>query len=133
MGQEVDMPTFSFQRQFADLVESGKKKQTIRKYRKRTPKAGQTAYLYTGMRTTECRKLGEGVITEVGIVRINDFGLFIDMPNNFMSIRRTETLNEFARADGFTDWFDMVDWFKNQHGIPFEGILVKWEMRECGT
>lgn len=56
------MPMFNFKKQFADSVESGEKRQTIRARRKNRPQVGQTAYLYTGARTKACRKLGECVI-----------------------------------------------------------------------
>lgn len=56
------MPLFNFQKQFADAVERGEKRQTIRARRKIRPKIGQIAYLYTGARTKACRKLGESKI-----------------------------------------------------------------------
>lgn len=33
---------------------------------------------------------------------------------------------QFARADGFADFGDMVEWFDRQHGLPFKGILIRW-------
>ncbi len=57
-----------FKKQFAHLVESGEKTQTVRSFPKRVPRIGETAYLYTGLRTKGCRKLGEAIIE--GIERI---------------------------------------------------------------
>ena len=52
------MPALNFT-MFVDKVESGEKRQTIRAYRKdgRDPKPGDPLYLFTGMRTTACRRL----------------------------------------------------------------------------
>jgi hypothetical protein len=44
------MPALDFQARFAPLVESGEKRQTIRKRRKRPIGVGQTLYLWTGQR-----------------------------------------------------------------------------------
>ena len=61
------MPLLGFQEQFASLAEFGEKRQTIRACRKdgRDPKVGGTLHLYTGLRTEQCRKLGEAVVSEV--------------------------------------------------------------------
>jgi len=37
-----------------------------------------------------------------------------------------EHLDIFAILDGFTDWAEMIKWFEDTHGLPFEGILIKW-------
>ena len=61
------MPALNFKKQFADKVERGEKRQTIRALRAdgRNPQPGQTLFLYTGMRTKSCRKLGEAVCSSV--------------------------------------------------------------------
>lgn len=59
------MPALSFQKQFADQVATGKKRQTIRAWRKRPFFTGDKLYLYTGLRTSSCRKLGEAVAARV--------------------------------------------------------------------
>ena len=47
-----------FKKQFAHLVEFGEKTQTIRVFPKRVPKIGETAYLYTGLRTKQGLTIG---------------------------------------------------------------------------
>lgn len=42
------------------------------------------------------------------------------------SLLDTEDMEEIARADGFDDAAHMVGWFADTHGLPFEGILIKW-------
>ena len=31
-----------------------------------------------------------------------------------------------AKADGFGSWEEMLDWFEKTHGLPFEGLLIRW-------
>ncbi len=123
------MPALNFQKQFSSLVESGQKCQTIRAKRKdgRDPKVGQTLYLYTGMRTKACRKLGEAVCTSVWpfeLALTEQGGLFWILGEECQT---NEECTAIAVADGFVDQFAMVDWFKKTHGLPFEGYLIKWD------
>ena len=121
------MPAFNFQKQFAPDVDSGKKRQTIRAKRKNRPQVGQTAYLYTGMRTAACRKLREGTIWMVQNIMIGHKGCLInyDKDDEF-PINEQYELDMFARADGFESWEAMRDWFNKTHGLPFKGDLIKW-------
>jgi len=124
------MPAFNFQKQFAPAVEAGDKTQTIRAMRKdgRRPEPGQTAYLYTGMRTSACRKLREGTIWAVNNIMIGHNGVLINYDEDGeYPINEEYELNMFARADGFESWESMRDWFDKTHGLPFEGNLIKWE------
>lgn len=117
------MPALNFQARFADLVESGEKRQTIRALRKdgRDPKPGDTLYLYTGMRTKACRKLLEAECRSARPVTILDVGVCLgdDLP------RRAER-ESLARADGFDTESEMVRWFQKTHGLPFKGLLIRW-------
>lgn len=51
----------NFKQQFAEMVESGEKRQTIRRERKGHRQIGKGDHLklYTGLRTKQCRLLGE--------------------------------------------------------------------------
>lgn len=93
------MPSFNFKPQFADDVENYIKLQTIRSTRR--GKVGDTAYLYTGMRTKKCRKLGEGILTEIRSVYIVDNYVYVQSGDEYFT---TEKLDEFARTDGFRNW-----------------------------
>lgn len=118
------MPAFNFKARFASAVEAGVKRTTIRARRRdgRDPEVGQIAALYTGMRTNVCRALGSAVIlyrhpvridaagiVEVGGVRLEDRGLSI-----------------LAAVDGFPDVDDFLAFFRDVHGLPFEGFLYQW-------
>lgn len=36
-------------------------------------------------------------------------------------------MHELARVDGFKSASDMIAWFKVTHGLPFSGVLIRWE------
>lgn len=113
------MPAFNFQPRFADMVESGQKRQTIRKTLR--GKVGDTVYLYTGQRTKQCRKLGEGRIVSIQSISIQRDVVFLG--DRLLSAQDN---NFLASADGFADSAEMFDWFETVHGLPFDGFLYKW-------
>lgn len=119
------MPAYNFKQQFAEAVESGEKFSTIRPYRKdgKDPQEGQMAYLYTGMRTANCRKLGEGTIADVKTIAITTQGSLQVDGDLVMPIGR----KIIALADGFDDYQQFVDFFDNQYGLPFHGLHISWD------
>lgn len=117
------MALLNFQEQFANGVEFGKKSQTIRKQRKNPIKVGDTLYIYTGLRTKKARKLRTEKCKWVDQIRIYCDGIGFDQRWGLSSKRE---LDEFAQADGFDSFYEMARWFKKTHGLPFEGILIKW-------
>ncbi len=38
-----------------------------------------------------------------------------------------DDLDAFARADGFDGWNDMAAWFDAVHGLPFDGVIIRWK------
>lgn len=123
------MPLLGFQKQFAALVESGEKRQTIRAYRKdgRDPKVGQTLYLYTGLRTKQCRKLGEAQCLLANGISIGSNGGMIWYPPNIKGVHMGDVKRRrIARLDGFGSYVEMIEWFDKTHGLPFEGQLIRW-------
>ena len=115
------MPALNFQKQFASAVELGQKSQTIRAPRKRPFQVGDTLYLYTGMRTKVCRKLGEVKCTGVWSIRIERNNLIVDDVPYKKGAR-----NMVATQDGFDNFEGMADWFLKTHGLPFDGTLIQW-------
>lgn len=123
------MPAYNFQAQFAPLVESGKKTQTIRQTDKNA-KPGDTAFLYTGQRTKACRKLGEGIITEVIPIQIwkNELGhpfVGVEWGGDPMWLVPYD-VGSFARSDGFPTIGKFIEFFETRYGLPFRGFLHKW-------
>ena len=113
-----------FKPQFAPLVLSGEKCQTIRPTPKRMPKSGEKISLrmWTGKPyRSKQRVLREAIISEVLPVKI--CGLAI-MVNNCVLLGDDEWA--FAKADGFNTPMDLFEWFNVTHGLPFEGVVIKW-------
>jgi hypothetical protein len=127
------VPALSFSPQFAALVESGEKRQTIRAPRKRPIRVGERVYLYTGMRTKKCRKLGEGIVESVELIRLDRRGSSVGHeaphPTRGPGIWLTQRAeHRLAVADGFFGREAMLDWFDETRGLPFEGVLIRWRL-----
>lgn len=124
------MPSLNFQQRFADAVASGQKRQTIRAPRKRPILPGDRLHLFTGMRRPGCRKLGVGVVLRVRPITIG-LGFACDEirvgsgGEPFLSVVDRAVL---ARDDGFSCCSELVDWFRDTHGLPFTGSLIEWEL-----
>jgi hypothetical protein len=113
-----------FKPQFAPLVESGEKCQTVRPTPKRMPKTGDRISLrmWTGKPyRSKQRVIRESVLTEISPVKISAVAIVVDG-----CVLRPAEEWAFARADGFTTPQDMLDWFSFTHGLPFEGVVIKW-------
>ncbi|GAG41433.1 unnamed protein product [marine sediment metagenome] len=118
------MPALNFRKEFAEMVRSGRKRQTIRAYRKdgRDPKVGDTLYLYVGMRTKGCRLLGEHKCTSVEGIALGSNGRMYTKHGR-VEIERED---DVAERDGFASFDEMVAWFRKVHGLPFDGLLIRW-------
>jgi hypothetical protein len=131
------MPSLNFKKRFVQAIENGideragrrrrhrgveSKTQTIRAERKQPIKKGDTLHLFVGLRTKGCRKLG--VVECLGTA-----GVYLDQDGVRIDGRELSELecDAFAQRDGFKDFYDMVDFFSAEHGLPFEGgSLIQW-------
>lgn len=119
------MPAYNFKERFAKDVKNLVKRQTIRAKRKYLPRVGQTAYLFTGMRTRNCKRLGEYPVRSVDDIIILEYSFEHGVKINDKFIKGGN-LTRLARADGFKNFGEMYDFFLKVHGIPFKGDLIKW-------
>ena len=135
-GDSVDRlvgPCFvrMFKPQFAPLVESWEKLQTVRPTPKRMPQAGDRISLraWTGKPyRSKQRILRESKILKVDPVIITHDKIYVG--------GQPVDRDAFAWADGFratlhgglwwSPWLCMYDWFVETHGLPFEGIVIHW-------
>ena len=103
------MPAYNFQARFAPAVRSGAKPSTIRR---REAKVGSAAYLFTGMRTKKCERLGRGEI--VHCKPINLGYQQNGMPRARLGGRNMtqKELFELGALDGFTSAREMLTWFE---------------------
>lgn len=121
------MPAYNFKKQFAEKVESGEKHQTFRVDRMDgyVPEIGGTAYLYTGMRTKACRKLGQAPITHVLRTIVHTGERYISIGGRTLT---GSGANVYAINDGFENADQMFEFFHEQHGEkPLKGYTVMWE------
>ena len=120
------MRVIMFQDKFAPKVRDGSKCQTIRKAAR--CKAGDTLSLrrWTGKPYRSKQEILREVVCEsaepVLILRL----LGEARAAVGLNVIRRGDMDAFARADGFADFGEMVKWFENTHGLPFNGWLIKW-------
>ena len=120
------MPLYNFMEQFATDVESGKKRQTIRKKRKRPTVVGDTLYLYTGLRTKAARKLLETKCVDIRPVTIYPQGVIKGILVGYDWLQGAR-LERFAKADGFETVDEFCQFFLSRYGSPTEGLeVIKW-------
>lgn len=144
------MPSLNFQERFVPLIESGQKCQTIRLVGKRPIKPGDPLFLFTGLRTKKCRRLfppfpyfmyGKKYVTIPGTgelkledvpfvicksvepIRISDITVGNKLNNMYQCY---EEMLKIANDDGFNHLKVFKQFFQNQYGLPFEGVLIKW-------
>jgi hypothetical protein len=115
------MPSLNFKRRFVAPIESGRKRQTIRKIRKRPFRTGDTLYLFTGMRTAKCRRLGTHRCISVHDVTIAHE--HIELEGRMLTLKETA---ELAQADGFASPEEFLDFFRSEHDLPLVGQLIRW-------
>lgn len=127
-----------FKPRFAKLVKAGKKLQTIRPVPKRIPRRGDTLSLrmWRGKPyRSKQRVLLETKLDKIEVIRIDDKGI-IKPPGDgsILAISGVKLCvldgvlaDRFAQDDGFQDWNEMRDWFKSEHGLPFEGVALYWQ------
>lgn len=121
------MPLINFKKEFVEKVLSSEKRQTIRKNRKRDFKVGDTLYLYTGVRTKNSTFLFEAICSDALPIEINENAIIIQMDDlTSRCISTKHDLNVFAKQDGFDSFLTMLNFFNNEYGLPFHGILIKW-------
>lgn len=116
------MPGYNFKARFAQDVETGRKRQTIRQCRKRPTRVGDTLYLFTGQRTSRCRRLGEWpCVAVLPFLMLNPTHWVLDGQR-----LRSGERDELAQADGFETQKGLW-WFLYLHyGLPFDGEAIRW-------
>jgi len=123
------MPLLGFKAQFVPAIENGldeiagrplshegvrPKRQTIRAVRRdgRDPRAGDTLYLYTGLRQKGARKLGEARCTETLVLQIRDRLDSWAINGHYIG---PKDRRELAQRDGFDTATDIHAFFATQH------------------
>ena len=102
-----------------DKILNGSKTQTIRKPRKVPIKVGDKLYIYWKLRTKECEKLGEAIVTKVVRKRIADMTMEDAMKDGFDGvIELTSALVAMHKISHypFKEEFDIITfrWIKQE-------------------
>jgi len=106
------------------MVENGTKRQTIRKRRKdgNDPRPEHLLFFYTGQRTKQCRKIGEGRCISVDEIVIYETGIVLS--GKWLTALEEEKL---TAADGFDTSREFYEFFNEEYGLPLWGLLIKWD------
>ncbi len=124
------MPALNFQKQFAPAILAGRKPFTLRALRKdgRDPKAGQPLYLFTAMRTKQCRKIAEKQCKFA--VTISLSWRCVTIATIGMLLKDSE-LESFSRLDGFNS-YDEFSRFHEVHMLMEnkQMRLISWVTRD---
>ncbi|MBO7521531.1 MAG: hypothetical protein J6T16_04755 [Opitutales bacterium] len=120
---------------FIDKILSGEKRQTIRKAGKKweNVKPGDKLTLYTGLRTKQCRKLGEAEVESIEdvIIWTGDYwGHAVFRGKKHLTFNEIKTL---AYLDGFKSVLDFYNFFNSHYGEDFVGKIIKWKNFEAGS
>ena len=97
---------------------------TIRAKRKRPIRKGDKLFLFSGLRTKYCKKMGETICLKTEDITINE-----PTPNTIninidgITLSAQEEI-KLAKKDGFISSSEMVEWFRKAHGLPFEGQRI---------
>lgn len=118
------MPSLKFSHEFADDVAAGRKAQTIRPLGKRRWKVGDRVVCFTGQRRPGCRRLCEGTVRQVRIVRLSGKG--VQFGGKYALYAYAQTAHQLALLDGFYNFNGMLHWFARRYGLPFTGQLIRW-------
>lgn len=118
------------------MILDGSKSQTIRadrKGRRGHAKPEDRIYLYFGMRTKWCKKLGEAICEQVQDIKITEDGKISVDGYEVYAVH----LDWFAWKDGFRPDGStednpqgalelMMRFWRQTHSLPFEGKLIQW-------
>lgn len=114
------MPSLSFQKEFATPILARAKRHTIRavslKPRARVIRLGDTLYLFTGMRTKFCRRIGAAVCTDIKPIELDLLSERVNISGR-PSILRSDAIDGFAKSDGFEDWAALKAFWWKMHKV----------------
>lgn len=145
------MVAYSFKPFFTPQIEALTKRQTVRSQRKRHARPGEQVQLFTGMRTSTCRKL---VDPDPVCIRVRPISIVINISAEVDALITSISIEDipldrkeieaFAIADGFgidhlgdtlfkatgrrgSARANMGHFWAEEHGYGlFEGVLIEW-------
>ena len=124
-GRKIRRHVILFKDQFASLVRTGSKVQTIRPVRERVIEVDDVLSLRTWVGLpyrSKQRHLRDGICTSVLPILIRSMD---DVVLNGQALTPMG-ITMLAKADGFDNAGEFERWFKEQHDLPFKGIMISW-------
>ena len=115
------MVAFSFKPEFVPKILSGEKLSTIRSTRRCN--VGDTMHLYTGLRTKKCKKLMDVVCIGVATIVVSAYSLW-KLGETEGNVRPSAA--PLHEQEGFANVKDMIDFFRQQYGLPYRGYIHAW-------
>lgn len=119
---------------FIEKILSGEKNQTIRRAGAKwvNVKPGDKLTLYEGLRTKQCRKLGEATVSSINTVLFDTITRTIFLPSSLGILGYLELADQEARTiagrDGFTSMDDFWSFFRSHYGrsaiMPMR--VIRW-------
>lgn len=115
---------------FIDKILSGEKRQTIRRAgpKWKNVKAGDKLTLYTGLRTKQCRKLGEAVVESITPIFLTPATgrAWVRLPFGLAGLR-DDDLEFIALMDGFPNLSRFWEFFAEKYGFEtLEFYVIRW-------
>jgi len=127
MSEEKQNFVLMFDKENAPKVESGLKRQTVRKRPKRMPRVCDNLSLRKW--TAKAYRSKQGTLIEAPATRIQEIKIDVfDVTIDGKKLSDPD-LEKFARADGFEGWDaveNLLDYFCNRYDLPFQGIVIHW-------
>ncbi len=144
----------TFKKRFEPYLLDGSKQHTIRAYRKNPAKVGETCYCYGDARQKTMHLIGAWPCVKVEDIRIarllrartiigeriggtwnqRNYGIWVcQIP---LSV---DECNALAWRDGFREtgvngaFDEMISWWMNVHGLPFQGQIIHWKSGQPAT
>lgn len=114
---------------FIDKILSGEKRQTIRRAspKWKNVKVGDKLTLYTGLRTKECRKLGEAVVKSISRIVLHERDSIGGITREGEFPLTYSEIDILARLDGFNSVDDFWDFFNAHYPEkPIEMKVIRW-------
>ena len=124
------MPAVNFKTQFAAPILAGQKPFTLRALRKdgRDPKAGDTLFMFTAMRTKQCRKFAEKPCRFAVTICL---GWNLVAVPKFAPMNTPEKLELFSRLDGFDSYAAFCAFHEIKPGCTAKKMrLIAWVTRD---
>ena len=116
---------------FIDKILSGEKRQTIRRNspKWKNVKVGDKLTLYTGLRTKQCRKLGEAVVESITPIMIDTEcdNVAVETPLGDFNLD-LPALNDLVARDGFDSNDEFFKFFCLNYKVGrFKMFVIRWK------